>query len=137
MPRAEALRRTRDRARRSLEARNSLSTWKVSRTTGEGATDPDTGDWVPATVVVWTGGGHFRSAGRPFVRVRSDVGLVVDEPSLCVDAEAPRFRKGDTVEALQVDDESLLGRVWRIAGEPGSSYAVDREYPLEEVTDAR
>lgn len=137
MPRAEALRRTRDRARRSLDGRNSLSTWQVSRTTGEGVTDPETGDWDPGTVVVWTGAAHFSTSGRPFVRTRDDVGLVVEGPTWCVTADAPRFMQGDTVQAVAVDDQSLLGRVWRIAGEPGSSYAVDRHYPLEEVTDAR
>lgn len=134
--RAEALRRTQARARRSVDQRNSLSTWTVSRPSG-GETDAETGDWAPDDEVVWSGPGHFADASRPFVRQRRDTALVVQGPTFCVTADAPRFRVGDVVAAVRVDDESLMGRAWRIVGEPGSSYAIHRHYPLEEVTDAR
>ena len=132
-----ALRRTAGRARRSTAKRNALSRWRVERAAAGGEIDPATGDWAPtSTVVVWEGAAHFSTSGRPFVRSRQDTALTVEQPTLCVTADVPRFMTGDVVTAIKVDDSSLLARSWRIVGEPGSSYGVRRHYPLEEVTHA-
>lgn len=136
MPRPEALRRTRNRARASLRARNSLSTWSVVRPDG-GDTDEETGDWTPRQTPVWTGPAQFHDGSRPHVRTRTDTALSIAEPTLCVTADVPRLKIGDVVSPVKVDDDSLMGRSWRIVGEPGSSYAVHRHYPLQEVTNER
>lgn len=133
MIRAEAIRRTRDRARAAIAERNSLSTWKVTRP-GVGVEDPETGDWTPTVEVVWTGPGHFSDKSRPYVRSRADAALTIEEPTLCVGVDVPPLQIGDTVEAVEVDDPGLLDRSWTITGAPGSSYAIDRHYPLQEIT---
>lgn len=142
MIRTENIRRTRDRARRGVEARNAMSTWTVTRPGTGGTTDPETGDWVPAVEFLWTGDGFYADTSRPFVKVRADTALTVEQPNLCVNYDAPRFKKGDTVavavddsgNAINCDDPILLERSWRIVGEPGSSYNFHRHYPLDEVT---
>ena len=129
----DSIRRTAERARRANQQRNALSTWTVSRPNA-GSTDPSTGEWSPDTAEVWTGPAFFSAAGRPSVRNRTDVALTVAGPTLRVDVDTPEFAIGDVVEAVTVDDSTLLGRSWRVTAAPADSYGVARDYPLEEVT---
>lgn len=124
----------RERARRATAERNSSATWAVTRPTPGGTTDDD-GNWTPNTTPVWTGHGHMHSGGRPTLQRRRDTAITVEVPTLCVTGCTVRLRVGDIVTAVRSADPTLLGRHWRITGEPGSSHGIHRHYPLEEVTD--
>lgn len=129
------IRAARDRALAAIEVRNSLSTWSVSRIgSGAGTVDPVTGDWVPPTETTFEVNGHFRVSSRPKIRSRMDAQLTVEEPTLCVAASDTPLEINDIVELEDGCDESLFGRAWRVVGRPASSFAIHREYPLEEVT---
>lgn len=133
---ADAIRRTRAAAIEALDQRNSLSCWKVTRPS-DGGTTATSGDWTPGTAEVWRGNAHFAEDTRPELARRADTALTVAGPTLCVTACNVPLLIGDTVEAVTVLDQSLMNRTWRIVGQPGSSYGVDRHYPLEEVTHGR
>lgn len=126
--------RTADRARRATAARNSTNRWLVTRPVeGEGTTDPVSGDWSPPAPITFEVHAHFRLESRPYVRSRRDTPLTIEGPRLCVDACERPLREGDVVSQVCGGDPSLDGRTWRVIGEPGSSYRIHREYPLEEV----
>ena len=131
---AERIRRTRDRRNAAVTERNSLSTWTVTRATGAWAVDPETGDSVPVVEPVWSGDAHFSDNSRPHVKVRADTALTIEGPTLCVAHDVVAFEVGDAVACDSSLDATLLGRFWRVTGKPGSSYGIDRHYPLEEVT---
>lgn len=129
-----ALERTANRALKLTHARNSLSTWKVTRP-GPLVTDPITGDTSVTTTTVYEGPAFLEAGERPLQKVDdTGVSVSISGPRLCVTADVVRIQKGDTCTPVTVRDLSLVGRSWRVIDEPGTSYGIHREYPLEEVT---
>lgn len=132
---AAMIQATARRARAAIAARNEVAQWTVTRGgSGEGSTDPTTGDWTPPTSTTFTVDGFYRATNRPTAKARMDAVLTVDGPVLCVAACEPLLVVDDTIALLSGGDLAHVGRSWRVVGPPkSSSYAIHREYPIEEV----
>lgn len=112
------------------------STCRITRASGDGATDPDTGDWDPAgTTVVYTG--RCRIVSPPFSHEQVDNGGEAQVTSrrygVTVEWDAPEPRVGDVVELLEAADPLLAGREFRIVDVVFSSEQWQRNLACEEI----
>lgn len=134
MIRTSSLIRTANRARRSTENRSKMSTWKITRRDDEGSFD-NNGQWIPPTTTLIYEGPAFLEA-QAYVNntSREDGVFWTQTPHLRITATHPTLKIGDIAEPVKSRDATVIGRSWKITGEPASSYGVHRFYPLAEVT---
>lgn len=134
--RTSSLRRTARRALRSTTKRSALSRCKVTRIIAEGSFDDQTGAWTPPTTkAVYEGIGFLELEPRPYRSTRrEDTVFMIETPMLRIPADKPGLQIGDVAEITECRDGTLLGRFWRVTGQPGNSYGVHRAYTVKETT---
>lgn len=126
--------RTADRAAQAAAEQRKRTQIRVSRhIPGAGYLDENNVWQTGYAVTIYEGDGFIRAQPVTHRVHREDTSFIVEEPTVEVDGQAPRFEVGDTVTVTASRNAQLVGSEWIVRGTPGDSYGVQAKYPVERV----